>query len=113
MNKESYVVICEMSGDVSVGDNYTLSIGQQSSNYDYIVPTSCIREDSNGKFILIVEAKSTPLGNRYYARRRDVEVITSDDSQSAIAGALEGYEYVITTTTKPVEENQQVRLADE
>ena len=113
MNKESYVVICEMSGDVSVGDNYTLSIGQQSSNYDYIVPTSCIREDSNGKFILIVEAKSTPLGNRYYARRRDVEGITSDDSQSAIAGALEGYEYVITTTTKPVEENQQVRLADE
>lgn len=113
MNKESYIVICEMSGDVSVGDNYTLSIGQQSSNYDYIVPTSCIREDSNGKFILIVEAKSTPLGNRYYARRRDVEVITSDDSQSAIAGALEGYEYVITTTTKPVEENQQVRLADE
>lgn len=112
MNKESYIVICEMSGDVSVGDNYTLSIGQQSSNYDYIVPTSCIREDSNGKFILIVEAKSTPLGNRYYARRRDVEVITSDDSQSAIAGALEGYEYVITTTTKPVEENQQVRLAD-
>ncbi len=112
MNKESYVVICEMSGDVSVGDNYTLSIGQQSSNYDYIVPTSCIREDSNGKFILIVEAKNTPLGNRYYARRRDVEVITSDDSQSAIAGALEGYEYVITTTTKPVEENQQVRLAD-
>ena len=113
MNRDSYVVICEMSGDVSVGDSYTLSIGQQSSNYDYIVPTSCIREDSNGKFILIVEAKSTPLGNRYYARRRDVEVITSDDSQSAIVGALEGYEYVITTTTKPVEENQQVRLADE
>ena len=53
------------------------------------------------------------MGNRYYARRRDVEVITSDDSQSAIVGALEGYEYVITTTTKPVEENQQVRLADE
>lgn len=112
MNKDSYLVICEMSGDVSVGDSYTLSIGQQSANYDYIVPTSSIREDSNGKFILIIEAKSTPLGNRYYARRRDVEVITSDDSQSAIAGALEGYEYVITTTTKPVEENQQVRLAE-
>ena len=112
MNKESYIVTCELSGDVSVGDSYTLSIGQQSSNYDYIVPTSCIREDSNGKFILIVEAKNTPLGNRYYARRRNIEVITADDSQSAIAGALEGYEYVITTTTKPVEENQQVRLAD-
>lgn len=112
MNRESYVVTCEFYGDVSVGDTYTVSIGQQSSNYDYVVPTSCIREDSNGKFILTIESKSTPLGNRYYARRTNVEVITSDDSQSAITGAIDGYVYVITTTTKPVAENQQVRLAD-
>jgi hypothetical protein len=26
---------------------------------------------------------------------------------------LEGYEYVITTTTKPIKENEQVRLASE
>ena len=112
MNRESYIVTCELFGDVRVGNNYTLSIGQQSSDYDYVVPTSCIREDSNGKFVLIIESKSTPLGNRYYARRVDVEIITSDDSQSAIAGAFDGYVYVITTTSKPVEENQQVRLAE-
>lgn len=112
MNQESSVVTCELSGDVNVGDYYTVSIGQQSSNYDYVVPTSSVREDSNGKFILTIESKSTPLGNRYYARRTDVEIITSDDSQSAITGDLEGYLYVITTTTKPVAENQQVRLAE-
>lgn len=112
MNRESYTVTCELYGDVNVGDYYTVSIGQQSSDYDYVVPTSCIREDSNGKFVLIIEAKSTPLGNRYYARRVDVEIITSDDSQSAITGAFDGYVYVITTTSKPVEENQQVRLAE-
>ena len=112
MNRESYTVTCELYGDVGVGDYYTLSIGQQSSDYDYVVPTSCIREDSNGKFVLTIEAKSTPLGNRYYARRTDVEIITSDDSQSAITGAFDGYVYVITTTSKPVEENQQVRLAE-
>ena len=112
MNREAYIVTCELFGDVGVGDYYTVSIGQQSADYDYVVPTSCIREDSNGKFVLIVEAKSTPLGNRYYARRVDVEIITSDDSQSAIIGAFDGYVYVITTTSKPVEENQQVRLAE-
>lgn len=112
MNRESYIVTCELFGDVNVGDYYTVSIGQQSADYDYVVPTSCIREDSNGKFVLIIEAKSTPLGNRYYARRVDVEIITSDDSQSAITGAFDGYVYVITTTSKPVEENQQVRLAE-
>ena len=112
-NRTNSIIICEMKGDVSVGDSYTLSIGEQSSNYDTIVPTSAIREDSNGKFILIIESKSTPLGNRYYARRVDVDVITSDDKKSAVTGALEGYEYVITTTTKPIKENEQVRLASE
>ena len=112
MNRESYMVTCELYGDVRVGDYYTVSIGQQSSDYDYVVPTSCIREDSNGKFVLIIESKSTPLGNRYYARRVNVEIITSDDSQSAITGAFDGFVYVITTTSKPVEENQQVRLAE-
>ena len=112
-NRANNIVICELKGEVGVGDNYTLSIGQQSSNYDNIVPTSAIREDSNGKFILIIESKSTPLGNRYYARRVDVDVITSDDTKSAVTGALEGYEYVITTTTKPIKENEQVRLASE
>jgi len=112
MNRESSVVTCEMSGDVNVGDYYTVSIGQQSSEYEYVVPTSSIREDSNGKFILTIESQSTPLGNRYFARRTAVEIITSDDSQSAITGDLDGYPYVITTTTKPIEENQQVRLAE-
>ena len=112
-NRSNSMIICEMKGDVSVGDSYTLSIGEQSSNYDTIVPTSAIREDSNGKFILIIESKSTPRGNRYYARRVDVDVITSDDTKSAVTGALEGYEYVITTTTKPIKENEQVRLASE
>lgn len=112
-NRSNSMIICEMKGDVSVGDSYTLSIGEQSSNYDTIVPTSAIREDSNGKFILIIESKSTPLGNRYNARRVDVDVITSDDTKSAVTGALEGYEYVITTTTKPIKENEQVRLASE
>ena len=112
-DKSQCEVVCEMSGeDVNAGDNYTLSIGEHSANYDLIVPTSSIREDSNGKFILIIESKSTPLGNRYYARRVDVEVIASDDTNSAISGALEGYEYVITTTTKPVEPNQQVRFTE-
>jgi multidrug efflux pump subunit AcrA (membrane-fusion protein) len=112
-NRDSMVVICELSGDVNAGDSYTVSIGEQSASYDYVVPTSCIREDKNGKFVLIIDAKSTPLGNRYYARRVDVEVLTSDDTRSAVSGTFTGSEYVITTTTKPVEADQQVRLASE
>jgi len=102
----------DISGDVNVGQTLNISVGQKSANYDLIVPNSAIREDNNGKFILTVETKSTPLSNRYIATRTDVEVLASDDTQSAISAALYGYEFVITTSTKPVEAGKQVRLAD-
>lgn len=102
----------DVTGSVTAGQSLSVSVGQKSASYDLIVPNSAVREDSNGKFILIVESKSSPLGNRYIATRVDVEVLASDDTQSAVSGALSGYEYVITTSTKPVEAGQQVRLAD-
>ncbi len=103
----------DITGDnVTPGQTLNVSVGQKSANYDLIVPNSAIREDSNGKFILIVESKSSPLGNRYVATRVDVEVLASDDTQSAISGALYGYEFVITTSTQPVEAGKLVRLAN-
>ena len=98
--------------DVTPGQTLNVSVGQKSANYDLIVPNSAIREDSNGKFILIVESKSSPLGNRYVATRVDVEVLASDDTQSAVSGGLYGYEFVITTSTQPVEAGKLVRLAN-
>lgn len=101
-----------VSGDVIAGQSLNVSVGQKSAEYDMIVPNSAIREDNNGKFILIVESKSSPLGNRYVASRVDVQVVASDDTKSAITGGVYGYEFVITTSTKPVEAGQLVRLAE-
>lgn len=106
------LVTFNLTGSLTAGQNLSLQVGQRSANYDNIVPNSAIREDNNGKFILVVETRNSPLGNRYYATRYDVEVLASDDTQSAISGAIYGYEYVITTATKPVEAGQMVRLPD-
>ena len=76
-----------------------------------MVPNSAVREDANGKFVLIVTAKSTPLGNRYTAKRVDVEVLASDDTKSAITSSVQG-EYVITTASTPISAGMQVRLSD-
>lgn len=99
-----------VTGNVVAGQSFSVSVGQKSANYDVIVPNSAIREDSNGKFVLIVESKSGPLGDRYIATRVDVEVLASDDTQSAVSGGLNTYEYVITTSNKPVEAGDLVRL---
>ncbi|HBA49257.1 MAG TPA: hypothetical protein DCZ91_15975 [Lachnospiraceae bacterium] len=102
----------DIAGNVTAGQTLNVSVGQKSSNYDYIVPNSAIREDNNGKFILIVESRPGPLSTRYIASRVDVEVLASDDTQSAVSAALYGYEFVITTSTKPVEAGKQVRLSE-
>lgn len=102
----------DVTGNVVAGQTLNVSVGQKSANYDLIVPNSAIREDNNGKFILIVTSKDSPLGTRYTASRVDVEVLASDDNQSAISAALYGYEFVITTSTKPVEAGKLIRLAN-
>lgn len=101
-----------VEGDVQAGQSLSLSAGQKSADYELVVPNSAIREDNNGKFILIVESRNSPLGNRYVATRVDVEVVAADDTHTAISAGLYGYEYVITTATKPVEAGKQVRLTD-
>ena len=102
----------DIAGNVTAGQTLNVSVGDKSSNYDYIVPNSAVREDNNGKFILIVESKPGPLSTRYIASRVDVEVLASDDTQTAVSAALYGYEFVITTSTKPVEAGKQVRLSE-
>lgn len=110
---QNKLLVFSVSGDnVAANQSLNVSVGQKSATYDMVVPNSAIREDNNGKFVLIVESKSSPIGTRYTATRVDVQVVASDDTKSAITGALYGWEFVITTSTKPVEAGQQVRLAE-
>lgn len=109
---EKKLLVFDVKGDVQAGQSVSLSIGQRSAEYDLLVPNSAIREDNQGKFILIVESKSSPLGNRYIAKRVDVQILGADDLKTAISAPVFGYEYVITTATQPVEAGKQVRLAD-
>lgn len=102
----------DVTGSVIAGQTLNISVGQKSASFDLIVPNSAIREDANGKFILTVESRTSPLNNRYFAVRTDVEVLASDERQSAISGALYGLEYVIINSTQPVEAGQQIRLAE-
>ena len=101
------------SKDVSPGQSISLAIGERAVEYDLIVPNSAIKTDSNGKFILVVKSKSSPLGNRYMASRVDVTVKAQDDNNTAIAAAIDGDEYVITTATTLIKAGDQVRLANE
>ena len=109
---KSKLLVFRLDGEVDADQTLTLSIGQKSANYDALVPNAAVRSDSNGSFVLVLVAKSTPLGNRYTATRADVQVLAKDDSSSAVTG-LSYSDFVITTSTKPIEAGTQVRLADQ
>ncbi|MBR4346054.1 MAG: biotin/lipoyl-binding protein [Oscillospiraceae bacterium] len=107
------ILVFEITGDdITVGQNLTLQMGSKGQQYSVTVPNNAIREDSNGKYVLVMESKSSPLGNRYKAARYPVEVLAKDEKNSAVSG-LSGNEFVITTSTKPINAGAQVRPAED
>lgn len=104
-------LVFTLTGDIQAGQNVTLSIGQKSANYDALIPLSGLREDSNGKFVYVLESKSSPLGSRYIATRVTVQELARDDKSAAVSGISSG-DFIITTSNKPIEAGKQVRLAD-
>lgn len=111
-NPRSRILRFAVTGDITPGQNLQIAMGAKGQRYERIVPNSAVREDSNGKFVLSVVAKSSPLGNRYIAERIDVEVLASNDTSSAVSGDFFGGEFIITTSTKPIEPGMQVRLVE-
>lgn len=105
------IVVLQLSGDVSEGQSLKFTIGEKSQYFESVLPNSAIREDNDGKFVLVVDSKTTPLGVRYTARRQEIEIVTSDETKTAVNG-LYGSEFVITGSTTPISDKQQVRLSD-
>ena len=112
-NSKSRILVFTITGDVESGTNLDLSIPCGSGNYDTIVPKSAVYTDNKGSFVLTVQSKSSPLGNRYYAQRIPVEVVSSDEISSAVSGSINYGDYVIVAASKPVSPGDQVRMKDE
>lgn len=112
-NSKNRILVFDVTGDVDSGSYIDLSIPCGNGSYDAIVPKSAVHEDSEGKFVLVVESKSSPLGNRYYARRVSVEVQASDEISSAVSGSISNGDYVITASSAPVKAGDQVRMNDQ
>lgn len=107
------IITCEIEAEyVREGDSLAISIGADSQMYDIVVPRSSVYEDNNGKFVLTLDSKSTPLGNRYIATRHNVEVVAQNDTKAAISSDLMGYEYVIVAASEAITPGEQVKLKE-
>lgn len=106
------ILVFSVTGDVDSGTYLDLSIPCGSGNYDAIVPKSAVYEDKDGKFVLTVVSKSSPLGNRYYAQKVPVEIQASDEVSCAVSGSISNGDYVLTASSKPVSAGDQVRMKE-
>ena len=105
-------LVFSVTGDVQTGDSLDLSIPLGSGTYDAIVPKSAVYPSDKGYYVYTVRSKSTPLGNRYYAEKVEVNVEASDTVSSAVSGGLNRGDYIITASSKPLKSGDQVRMKD-
>ena len=109
---EEKTLLFTVTGDVSDGQSLAIKLNENSQNYEFTVPSRAISEDNNGTFILAVETKSTPLGNRYSAKRIDIAVLADDGTTAAIDGEIGKDTYVISLSTEPIQHGDMVRMKE-
>ncbi len=98
-------------GDIS-DKEYSLTLTKPGKLYDLIIPKSALYSDSNGYFVLVVKSKGTPFGARYIAQRVAVEVLEQHDQEVAISASLREGDYVILTSSKPLNSGMQIRMTN-
>lgn len=111
-NSKNRILVFSVTGNVDSGTYLDLSIPCGSGNYDTIVPKSAVYEDKDGSFVLVIASKSSPLGNRYYAKKVAVEIQASDEVTCAVSGGISNSDYVLTAASKPVSAGDQVRMKE-
>ncbi|MBR1691697.1 MAG: HlyD family efflux transporter periplasmic adaptor subunit, partial [Lachnospiraceae bacterium] len=98
--------------EIVQGQSLAISVGEMQNTYDAIVPIGAVYEDNQGSFVYILHVRATPLGNRYLAERRTVDVLAADDKNAAVSADFSSEDYVITESMEPIEDGEKVRLLD-
>jgi len=85
------------------------------SNQSTVIPLSALRENSDGYFILYIEADTRGFGTNYYTRIHRVNPGLRDAESVAITSALQGtnlpsYPIIIQSDMPIWSANQRVRL---
>ena len=108
-----YVVTFDINpgyGSFNVGDSVRVNIRKTSDRYYTIVPLSALREDSNGKFVFLLQEESGALGNRLTVRRVDVTVQEQNNERAAVSGALSDWDKVVERGDRELKDGDRVRI---
>lgn len=89
-----------------------VSATSQSSRQDFILPSTAIRQDGDGFFVLAAEEQNTILGLQNVLVRLPVTVLEEGDTTTAVSGALDYDTQVVVSSDKSVQAGDKVRIRD-
>lgn len=89
-----------------------VSATSQSSRQDFVLPSTAIRQDGDGFFVLVAEEQNTILGLQNVLVRLPVTVLEEGDTTTAVSGALDYDTQVVVSSDKSVQAGDKVRIRD-
>lgn len=89
-----------------------VSATSQSSRQDFVLPSTAIRQDGDGFFVLAAEEQNTILGLQNVLVRLPVTVLEEGDTTTAVSGALDYDMQVVVSSDKSVQAGDKVRIRD-
>jgi len=104
------IVMVDLQGEVSVGEQVNLSIQISRANYEVIIPRSAISQDATGSHVYVLQSRSSPLGTRYSAIRTDINILAEDEQRAAVSG-IDRFSTIIVRSSDTLSDRAAVRLA--
>lgn len=95
--------------ELAAGTDVAFQAEKESKEYKTIVPISAVREDSKGKYVLVIREGSTILGKEKEASRIDVKILEKNESSAAVDSALLSDDEMIVDSNKSIKEGDRVR----
>lgn len=87
-----------------------MKVAKETSKYSNIIQLEALREDSKGKYVLVVREQITTLGVQMVAERVDVIEVEKNQTSVAVQAALSPKDQIIVKSNKPIMTGDRVRL---
>lgn len=92
------------------GEQAEMTVTLKGKAGTLLLSKSAIRTDSAGTFVYTIEERRGPLGNAFYAKRREVTVVGSNELVASISKGLFAQEAVIIESSEPLLDGSRVRV---
>lgn len=105
------LVVDLQDGRLKGGESGELFVSKRMPQSRQLLSNAAVREDQNGKYVLVMKERKGPLGSEYYAQRAEVTVSDSDDVKSSVEIGVSMLDQIIVSSSKPIRDGDRVMMA--